>query len=108
MSLRALRFMTAGESHGPMLVGILEGLPAGLPIDLPTIDADLKRRMGGYGRGKRMKIEQDRARFVAGVRHGHALGSPIAFLIENRDWTNWRHVMRRFSKKNWHTGKCYQ
>ena len=93
MSLRTLRFMTAGESHGPMLVGILEGLPAGLPIDQPAIDADLERRMGGYGRGKRMKIEHDRARFVAGVRHGHALGSPIAFLIENRDWTNWQHVM---------------
>jgi len=76
-----------------MLVGILEGLPAGLPIDLPAIDADLKRRMGGYGRGKRMKIENDRARLVAGVRHGYALGSPIAFLIENRDWPNWRHVM---------------
>jgi chorismate synthase len=93
MSLRTLRFMTAGESHGPMLVGILEGLPAGLPIDLPAIDADLVRRMGGYGRGKRMKIEHDCARFVAGVRHGHALGSPIAFLIENKDWTNWQHVM---------------
>jgi len=93
MSLRSLRFMTAGESHGPMLVGILEGLPAGTPIDVPAINADLERRMGGYGRGKRMKIEHDRARFVAGIRHGHALGSPIAYLIENRDWTNWQHVM---------------
>lgn len=93
MTLRALRFMTAGESHGPMLVGILQGLPAGLPIDLAAIDEDLVRRMGGYGRGKRMKIERDCARFVAGVRHGHTIGSPIAFLIENRDWTNWQHVM---------------
>ena len=93
MSLRSLRLMTAGESHGPMLVSILEGLPAGVPIDMKAIDADLKRRMGGYGRGKRMKIEDDRARVVGGVRHGQTLGSPIAYLIENKDWPNWKHVM---------------
>ncbi len=93
MSLRILRLMTAGESHGPMLVSILEGLPAGIPVDIGAIDADLKRRMGGYGRGKRMKIENDRARVVGGVRHGETLGSPIAFLIENKDWPNWEHVM---------------
>lgn len=93
MSLRSLRLMTAGESHGPMLVSILEGLPAGIPVDMEAIDADLKRRMGGYGRGKRMKIENDRARVVGGVRHGQTLGSPIAFLIENKDWPNWEHVM---------------
>ena len=93
MSLRTLRLMTAGESHGPMLVSILEGLPAGVPVDIEAIDADLKRRMGGYGRGKRMKIENDRARVVAGVRHGQTLGSPIAYLIENKDWPNWEHVM---------------
>ncbi len=83
MSLRILRLMTAGESHGPMLVSILEGLPAGVPVDMDAIDADLKRRMGGYGRGKRMKIENDRARVVGGVRHGETLGSPITYLIEN-------------------------
>jgi chorismate synthase len=76
-----------------MLVGILQGLPAGLSIDPASIDADLVRRMGGYGRGKRMKIENDHVRFVGGVRHGIALGSPIAFLIENRDWENWQDVM---------------
>ncbi len=93
MSLRTLRLMTAGESHGPMLVSILEGLPAGVPLDIEAIDADLNRRKGGYGRGKRMKIENDRARVVAGVRHGQTLGSPIAYLIENKDWPNWEHVM---------------
>ena len=93
MSLRILRLMTAGESHGPMLVSILEGLPAGIPIDVATINADLKRRMGGYGRGKRMKIENDHARIVGGVRYGQTLGSPIAYLIENKDWPNWQHVM---------------
>ena len=85
--------MTAGESHGPMLVSILDGLPAGVPVDVEAIDADLKRRMGGYGRGKRMKIESDRARIVGGVRRGVTLGSPIAYLIENKDWPNWEHVM---------------
>ena len=93
MSLRILRLMTAGESHGPMLVSILEGLPAGVPIEITKIDADLKRRMGGYGRGKRMKIEDDQARIVGGVRHGQTLGSPIAYFIENKDWPNWQHVM---------------
>ena len=93
MSLRILRLMTAGESHGPMLVSILEGLPAGLGVDLDAVDADLKRRMGGYGRGKRMKIESDRVRVVGGIRHGETLGSPIAYLIENKDGPNWEHVM---------------
>jgi len=93
MSLQRLRLLTAGESHGPMLVGILEGLPAGVPIDIAAVDAELQRRMGGYGRGKRMKIESDRARFVAGLRHGETLGSPIGWLIENKDWTNWQQVM---------------
>ncbi|MGD8328469.1 MAG: chorismate synthase [Acidobacteriota bacterium] len=88
-----LRLMTAGESHGPMLVSILEGLPAGLAIDIDAINGDLKRRMGGYGRGKRMKIESDRVRIVGGARHGVTLGSPIAWLIENKDWPNWQKVM---------------
>jgi len=76
-----------------MLVGILEGIPAGVPIDFERVDADLKRRMAGHGRGKRMKIESDTARFVGGIRLGETLGSPIAWLIENRDWVNWQQVM---------------
>jgi len=93
MSLVRLRFLSAGESHGPMLVGILDGMVAGLPLDIGAIDAQLKRRMAGYGRGKRMKIESDAVNIVGGVRHGETLGSPIAWLIENRDWPNWREVM---------------
>ncbi len=93
MSLRCLRFLSAGESHGPMLVGLLEGLPAGVPINMDALNADLRRRMGGHGRGKRMKIEADTARIVGGVRLGETLGSPIAWLIENRDWINWETVM---------------
>lgn len=93
MSLRILRFLSAGESHGPMLVGILEGLPAGLTVDFAAVDHELRRRMAGHGRGKRMKIESDRARFVGGIRHGETLGGPIAWLIENRDWANWQAVM---------------
>lgn len=93
MSLRCLRFLSAGESHGPMLVGILDGLPAGIPVRAARIDADLQRRMQGYGRGKRMKIESDRARFVGGVRLGETLGGPVAWLIENKDWRNWKQVM---------------
>ncbi len=76
-----------------MLVGLLEGLPAGIPIDIEALNADLRRRMGGHGRGKRMKIEADAARLVGGVRLGETLGSPIAWLIENRDWVNWETVM---------------
>ena len=76
-----------------MLVGILDGMVAGLPLDIGAIDAQLKRRMAGYGRGKRMKIESDAVNIVGGVRHGETLGSPIAWLIENRDWPNWRDVM---------------
>lgn len=88
-----LRFTTAGESHGPALVAILEGLPAGLPIQLEQINAELKRRQLGYGRGGRMKIEKDQVQILSGVRHGLTLGSPIALLIENRDWPNWTDVM---------------
>jgi chorismate synthase len=88
-----LRFLTAGESHGPALTVILEGLPAGLPVDVPAIDADLKRRQGGYGRGGRMQIEADAVEVLSGVRHGLTLGSPVALLIRNRDHENWRDVM---------------
>ena len=84
-----IRYLTAGESHGKCLVGILEGMPAGLPLSAVDIDKDLRRRQTGYGRGDRMKIEQDRVQILSGVRHGETLGSPIALLIENRDWENW-------------------
>src|SRR5579883_3189595 len=87
------RFLTAGESHGPCLTMIVEGLPAGLSIDKETIDADLRRRQGGYGRGGRMKIEKDTVRILSGVRHGRTLGSPITLQIENRDWVNWQERM---------------
>ncbi len=87
------RFTTAGESHGRGLVGILEGIPAGLPVSAADVDTELKRRMGGYGRGARMKIESDRIEWLAGVRAGETLGSPIAMLIWNRDWEHWQDVM---------------
>ena len=87
------RFTTAGESHGRALIAIIEGLPAGLPIASEEIDRELKRRQWGYGRGGRMKIEDDHAEILSGVRHGLTLGSPIAFMIENRDWANWTAVM---------------
>ncbi len=87
------RFLTAGESHGPCLTIIVEGLPAGLAVEKADIDADLRRRQGGYGRGGRMKIEKDEIRFLSGVRHGKTLGSPITLQIENRDWVNWEERM---------------
>ncbi|HEY3038423.1 MAG TPA: chorismate synthase [Pyrinomonadaceae bacterium] len=87
------RFTTAGESHGRALVAIVEGLPAGLPIDPVGIDRELVRRQWGYGRGGRMKIEQDHVEILSGVRHGLTLGSPIALMIENKDWSNWTEVM---------------
>ena len=88
-----LRFTTAGESHGPALVAIVEGLPAGMPVNLEQINHDLKRRQWGYGRGGRMKIEQDRVEILSGVRHGLTLGSPVALSIQNKDWQNWTEVM---------------
>lgn len=88
-----LRFTTAGESHGPALVSILEGMIAGLPLIASDIDAELSRRQQGYGRGRRMKIESDHAEILSGVRAGATLGSPIALLIRNRDWTNWQEIM---------------
>ncbi len=88
-----LRFTTAGESHGRALVAILEGLPAGLPVDVALIDNELRQRQLGYGRGGRMKIEKDHAEILSGVRHGLTLGSPLAILIENKDWSNWTDVM---------------
>jgi chorismate synthase len=88
-----LRFTTAGESHGPALVSILEGMVAGLPLLAADIDYDLARRQQGYGRGRRMKIESDHAEILSGVRAGATLGSPIAMLIQNRDWKNWQEIM---------------
>jgi chorismate synthase len=87
------RFTTAGESHGRALVAVVEGLPAGLAVDVEAINRELERRQWGYGRGGRMKIERDRAEILSGVRHGRTLGSPVALLIENKDWPNWEDVM---------------
>ncbi|CBE68464.1 Chorismate synthase (5-enolpyruvylshikimate-3-phosphate phospholyase) [Candidatus Methylomirabilis oxygeniifera] len=88
-----LRYLTAGETHGPMLTTILEGIPANLPIAAGEITCELVRRQQGYGRGGRMRIEKDEANIVGGVRHGLTLGSPIAILIANRDWDNWKLTM---------------
>ena len=88
-----LRFETAGESHGECLVATLTGLPAGIPISVEAVNRELWRRQQGYGRGGRMKIESDRAEIVAGVRHSHTIGSPIAVLVVNRDWKNWTEAL---------------
>ncbi len=85
-----LRFLTAGESHGPCLVAIVEGLPAGLPLSPEEIDRDLQRRQGGYGRSGRQRIEKDRVEILSGVAQGKTIGSPLALCIRNRDWENWR------------------
>lgn len=87
------RFLTAGESHGPGLTCVIEGLPAGLELDEDFIAVDLRRRQGGYGRGGRMLIEKDRAQIRAGVRFGMTIGSPVALWIENKDWVNWQERM---------------
>lgn len=88
-----LRFLTAGESHGPALVTIVEGLPAGMPCDREGLAAELARRRLGFGRGNRMKIEQDELEILAGVRHGRTLGSPVAILIRNTEWPRWSEEM---------------
>ncbi|MEJ2683471.1 MAG: chorismate synthase [Candidatus Sulfobium sp.] len=88
-----LRFLTSGESHGQALVGVLEGIPAGVAVSSDEIDRELRRRQQGYGRGGRMKIESDHARIIAGVRWGMTIGSPVSILVENRDWQNWREGM---------------
>ncbi|MGI6225008.1 MAG: chorismate synthase [Peptococcales bacterium] len=88
-----LRFLTAGESHGKCLTAIIEGFPAGVPIDFEFINTQLKRRQGGYGRGKRMSIEQDQVEILSGVRNGETLGTPITLQIENKDWENWQEIM---------------
>ena len=88
-----LRLLTAGESHGPLLTVIVDGLPSGLSVEAARIDRDLARRQGGYGRGGRMKIEKDAARITGGVRHGRTMGGPVSLLIENRDFANWLAAM---------------
>ena len=84
-----LRYFTAGESHGEALVAFISGLPAGLKVDQAFLDRELWRRQQGYGRGGRMKIETDKAHILSGVRHGATIGSPIAIMLENKDWKNW-------------------
>lgn len=88
-----LRYLSAGESHGPALTAVIEGLPAGLPLTAEYIDVQLRRRQGGYGRGGRMEIEEDRAGFLAGVRGGLTLGTPVCIQIQNKDWANWSETM---------------
>jgi chorismate synthase len=88
-----LRYLTAGESHGELLMGIIEGMPSGLLIRVTDIDRDLARRQTGYGRGGRMKIEKDAVKIFAGVRWGRTLGSPIGLMVRNKDWENWRDKM---------------
>src|SRR3954463_3448035 len=88
-----VRFTTAGESHGPALISILEGLPAGVPLLAGDVNSELARRQQGYGRGRRMQIETDSVEFLSGVRAGETLGSPIAMIIQNRDWKNWQEIM---------------
>ena len=88
-----LRFLTAGESHGQGLVVILEGLPAGLPITVEQVQAELARRRLGFGRGPRMRFEEDRLTLIGGVRHGRTLGSPIAIEIANTEWPKWEQEM---------------
>ena len=88
-----MRYLTAGESHGPQLTTIIEGVPAGLYITKEDINNELGRRQKGHGRGRRMQIEKDQARITSGVRHGRTLGSPIALVVENKDWTHWTKIM---------------
>ncbi|RFU68495.1 chorismate synthase [Peribacillus saganii] len=88
-----MRYLTAGESHGPQLTALIEGLPAGMPITEEDINSELERRQKGHGRGRRMQIEKDRAFISSGVRHGYTLGSPVALVVENKDWTHWTKIM---------------
>jgi chorismate synthase len=100
-----LRLATAGESHGPALVGILSGLPAGLELDRDAIDGDLARRQQGYGRSPRQKLEQDRVEVLAGIRHGRTLGTPLALVVHNRDHANWEWGMNPWPPEGEPTGK---
>ena len=91
--MKNFRFLTAGESHGKCLTAIIEGVPSNIDIDIDFINNELKRRQEGYGRGKRMKIESDKVQITSGVRFGKTLGSPITLVIENKDFSNWEHIM---------------
>ncbi|MCB2229233.1 chorismate synthase [bacterium] len=93
-----ITYLTSGESHGPQLTAIIDGLPAGLPIDPEHLAFQMARRQKGYGRGGRMKIETDAVEVVSGVRHGRTLGSPVTLIIKNRDWENWVNIMDPFKK----------
>ncbi len=97
--LERFRFLTAGESHGECLTAIIEGLPAGLDIDINFINSELQRRQSGYGRGGRMKIESDTVKITSGIRFGKTLGSPLALIIENKDWANWQEIMNTAAEK---------
>lgn len=88
-----MRYLTAGESHGPQLTTILEGVPAGLPLTVDDINEDLARRQKGHGRGRRMQIEKDTVQILSGVRHGYTLGSPITLAVVNDDWKHWTKIM---------------
>src|SRR5690606_41801793 len=90
-----LRWLTAGESHGPALTAVLEGLPAGVRVDRAAVEGALARRRLGYGRGARMTFEADRLRFLGGLRHGLSIGSPLAMLVGNTEWAKWEAVMCR-------------
>ncbi len=94
--MEKFRFLTSGESHGKCLTAIIEGVPSGVEIDIDFINAELKRRQEGYGRGDRMKIENDKVEILSGVRHGKSIGSPITLMIKNNDFQNWQKVMSVF------------
>src|ERR671936_1934145 len=100
-----LRLTTAGESHGPALVAIVEGLPAGLVLDRAAIEADLRRRQHGYGRSPRQQIETDAVEVLAGLRHGRTLGSPLALVVRNRDHENWKWGMAPWPPEGEASGK---
>lgn len=89
----SLRYLTAGETHGPQLTAIIEGLPSNLNIDFEELNFQLHRRQKGYGRGRRMQIEKDQANFVGGIRHGYTTGAPVALVVENNDWKHWQKIM---------------
>lgn len=88
-----MRYLTAGESHGPQLTAIIEGVPSNLPFSVDAINEQLARRQKGHGRGRRMQIEKDQVKVVSGVRHGYTTGAPITLVVENRDWTHWQGIM---------------
>ncbi|WP_379162350.1 chorismate synthase [Paenibacillus sp. sgz5001063] len=89
----SLRYLTAGETHGPQLTAIIEGLPSNLTLNFEELNFQMQRRQKGYGRGRRMQIEKDTAEIVGGVRHGNTTGAPVALVVENKDWTHWKNIM---------------